>query len=212
MGFETIDLCLDIETYQDLEAPVLAEKLRYVKAPSNWVDKDKIKKRVEESRQKLVDKAALDPTTGKIVAITVAVKVNEDPNWVVTSFVGQDEQELLKIVDNLLIGCSINKLYTFNGKSFDVPFLIARSMKHNLGLHSRFLNLAPRTHTDLFHMFGKQGSLHQWALAITGTGKIGSGKDVASLAKAEDWKAIREYARFEMDLLAELVDRLECNQ
>ena len=102
----------------------------------NLKDPEKIAAKIAEAeanhRQSFVDRAALDPLTGRVLAIGV-LDVSGAPAEV--KIIGwQDEAELLRDFWELCMGDMgrVNELIGFNSHLFDLPFLVRRSWKHRV--------------------------------------------------------------------------------
>lgn len=111
-------LGFDCETVADKSViSILPE----IKAPSNYKDADKISAYITEKEKERNSELALDPTTCQIVCISARDFVNQ-----VTYTYCNDEKTILanfwQLAMNYTAFCS------FNGKSFDVPVLMFRSM------------------------------------------------------------------------------------
>jgi hypothetical protein len=85
-------------------------------------------KAVQEAWKDFYDRAALDPTTGRVLAIGYGV-VRPDGIWYCMDLAGSDERNLIRrhwlFVESLRKRAG--KLVSFNGHRFDYPFLRRRS-------------------------------------------------------------------------------------
>lgn len=176
-------LFFDIETVVSAEGKKLVEACE-VSAPANYKDEAKIAAYVAEKRKELLDKAALYWWTGKIVCISYAdIETNE--TW---EFVSDDEAELLtKFFTLLSEKFPFHRLVGKNSDEFDLPWLRARAMRHDLGLVKQ---LRVPQFSDVQKIFGWGRAASQvTSLENTAKGldleleKTGKGADVAALWK-----------------------------
>lgn len=119
----------DIETTGDMDAVAL---LPEPTAPTNYKDEQKIAEYVVKKRAKQVEKAALDPDTGNVVAVSYGVQ-----DSVIETFTRfkYGEQVMITAMWNALKatkGAGVG----YNILRFDLPFLLRRSMA--LGIKPKF--------------------------------------------------------------------------
>lgn len=208
------DVVLDIETYQDMSEEQRVRLEEACKAPENYKDRAKIAAYIEKAKKKVLDKAALSPRTGRVVCVGIGIHTLDDdknPTWGCVAFVDEsnEEEKLLRIVDDALADILRGHLITFNGRRFDLPFMAARAMRHGLNLRYRWpLGYHP-LHIDLFELLGKEGGLDAWAMGILGRSKATSGSEIAGMVEAEEWDKLREHCLEDIRMTAELFDRLE---
>jgi len=174
-------LTIDIETYQDdLPENYLKWKVGQIKAPSNWKDADKIEKYISEAKLEAMDKLALSPLTGKIILIGLMTddsKLNftnkfnlSNGKEVYYKGLAGDEPDILKEFWDIFGKYTLNNVdtVTYNGKLFDLPFIMNRSLMKKITLPRRFsmsdyLSKYRHTpHLDVYQWFGS-GSLVEWA-------------------------------------------------
>ena len=117
-------LFFDIET-----GPISGDEVRQYmpkfEAPSNYKDEEKIAKVIAEKEHAWLEKAALSPITGKVLAIGHCI---DDKN---VSVIEGDEKDIISQFWESITyhGAILRKLIGFNSNSFDIPFLIRRSWK-----------------------------------------------------------------------------------
>ena len=152
MQSKSIELVLDIKTIKkNLDQDFTAYQKEYLT-------------QYDEGESRFENKMALYPQTGQIISIGAKNIVNgrgfvifdaqnqfkenfQDDNRNLTLYGSQNEKEILTVFWNLIAsmqkgGFDLNRLITFNGKSFDVPFILYRSavqqvkITHSLGVKS----------------------------------------------------------------------------
>jgi DNA polymerase elongation subunit (family B) len=182
-------LTLDIETYKDIsDEGYVAWKSSNIQAPSNYKDPEKIAASIAEQKRDLQSKFALSPLTGKIILIGCLTDVNPDKDVVKYSIVkysidGKDVWYVPLEGDEIEILTNFWKLFhfqqlkdggdicTYNGKAFDLPFILHRSTILNIKLPikismQKYLNKYQHTpHLDIFNWFGS-GSLVEWSYRL----------------------------------------------
>lgn len=187
--------------------------------------------RLAEARGKL----ALAPLTCNVVAIgllnpdsgrgrihltaptfvhgAVALTLACDPCEVITHF---EESHVLEAFWQDLRQC--DQIITFNGRSFDGPVLMIRSMKHGIPVGRNLVpyRYSPEHHLDLFDQLTFYGatrspSLDIWcrALGIDSPKEQGSGKDVERLWRAGEYGKIVRYLTGDLVATATFLERAE---
>jgi len=209
MKFNT-EMVIDIETAADIHPNLMAAMMERIKAPAGWKDPVKIARHREEAREKLIEKAALSPRTGRIVCVGIGVRDGgESPEWDNHCFVDtvNDERALLEAVDAALAETQPLYVYSYNGRRFDFPFLAVRSMTHGLKLKHRWPVGYDSRHLDLWDFFGKEGSLTEWAAAILGRTQPSAGSEIEQMVAEENWEGIKEHNLWDVEAVEELIDR-----
>jgi DNA polymerase elongation subunit (family B) len=123
---------IDIET-KPLEANELKRLAPEFKADSRLKDPVKIAEDLKSKEAAFFDKAALSALTSSVFALGVwevgknqpVIHCNNDEKVVIAEF-------------NKLIQAKDFKLVTFNGNSFDIPFLCRRGLKHGFNFFKKF--------------------------------------------------------------------------
>jgi len=168
------DLMEDAEYWADV-----AEKLT---PPINYKDPLKIEEWRLEQVTKQRDQAALKPWLGMIVCIGIAdldtdsqpmVYVNHELNLT------GERQILLHFLNRTATG---SKFLGWGIRTFDVPWLIARTSFHRLGTPG----LVPKPKDwyrtlDLLDMVGGEGKLDDWGYLFAGIRKEVDGRDLLKL-------------------------------
>jgi len=225
-------LIFDIETigenFDELDSATRDVLTKWIKKDSE--SEEEYVKALEELKSGL----GFSPLTGQIVAIGV---LDYDKNQGVVYF--QAPEENLKefqeenitfkpcsekeMLENFWKGAEkYNEFITFNGRSFDAPFLAVRSAVHKIKaskdlMSNRYLSSQKfgATHIDLFDQltfYGavrRKGGLHLWcrAFGITSPKAQGvTGDDVAQLFKEKKYKEIARYNVGDLNATKELYD------
>ena len=202
---------------------------------TKWIKKDsESEEEYVKALEELKSGLGFSPLTGQIVAIGV---LDYDKNQGVVYF--QAPEENLKefqeenitfkpcsekeMLENFWKGAEkYNEFITFNGRSFDAPFLAVRSAVHKIKtskdlMSNRYLSSQRfgATHIDLFDQltfYGatrRKGGLHLWcrAFGITSPKAQGvTGDDVAQLFKEKKYKEIARYNVGDLNATKELYD------
>jgi len=212
-------LVFDIETvgedFDKLDAPTQASLTRWLKKEAKSEQEYKI------ALEDLKDGLGFSPLTGEIVAIGVLdVEKNEGAVYFQAQgkkiperkeegikFKQMTEKEML---ENFWIGAREYKQFiTFNGRGFDVPFLMIRSAIHKIKpskdlLSNRYLSSQKydANHVDLqdqltfYGSMWRRGSLHLWsrAFGIKSPKASGvTGEDVGKLYRQGKFEEIAKY-------------------
>ena len=189
-------LAIDIETQpnEDVAVPEPEVKL------GNLKDEEKIERKLIEAREAQYANAALDPNYGRIISVHAAATlkgcgdheivvgsyVREDYKWIAagdptTADLRDDaERKLLNKLGDLLIGP--DKVFTFNGAGFDVPFWHRRGLL--LGTRVPRLSINPyecarmtSTHVDLMLV------LHGWEVGAGRSNPLSVSRRLADYAR-----------------------------
>lgn len=190
-------------------------------ALTKWIKREaEDEKDYERMLKDLKEGLGFSPLTGEIVAIGVldveqnkGVIYYQAPNKEIEEFEegnfkfkAMTEKDMLA---NFWEGAKkYQEFISFNGRSFDVPFLIARSAANKVKITKdlmsyRYINQSSKTiHVDLFDQLSfygavrRRNSLHLWcrALGIDSPKDNGvDGGDVAKLFKEEKYVEIAKY-------------------
>jgi uncharacterized protein YprB with RNaseH-like and TPR domain len=184
----------------------------------NLKDPDKIAAKIAEAeashRREFFERAALDPLTGRVLAIGVLCL--ESDNF---SIIGhEDEAATLREFWDRLRGDMgrMNGLVGFNIFAFDLPFLFRRSWKHRVpvpaGLRrGRYWIDQLVDLRDLWQLGDRQarGSLDAVAKHLGVGAKNGSGANFAALWQSDREQAVA-YLRNDVLLTAKIAEVLGC--
>ncbi len=184
----------------------------------NLKDPAKIAEKIAEAeanhRRDFIERAALDPITGRVVAIGVLADGHQaDPFFIIGH---EDEARTLTEFWELVRGDMgrINPFIGFNIFNFDLPFLIRRSWKHRVpvpfGLRrGRYWCEQLVDLRDAWQLGDRQakGSLDSIARHLGVGAKNGEGKAFAELWQSDRPKA-EAYLRNDVELTAKVADVL----
>lgn len=182
-------IALDIETVAEdkLEVPAIV-------APTNYKDPEKIERYIAEKEQDFHNKAALNPNTGKIVCICICYE-KEDCEDLSYRFYAGEEKDILKSFWEEI--AKVTEFITFNGKLFDVPFIIKRSWYHNIvpskGISTKLYGDSNHIDLRLALSFGDKnakGSLEFYAKKKLDYDLVGTGSMVSQWWKEKDIERI----------------------
>lgn len=154
---------------------------------------------VEAAKAKFVERAALDPLTGQVVAIGYHA-AEAEPVVIGVGWSVKTEADVLAHFWETFAYCSKAKrpLAGWNTHGFDLPFLVRRSWINDVAVPQGLLERGRYWHetfVDLMQIFscGKYGdfvSLHRACQAFGLAGKNGSGADFHRLWTEDRDKAI----------------------
>ncbi len=155
----------------------------------------------------LYEKAPLSPITGRVASVTIGVHEKGDAyiNCIVNR---NDERSVLEQFAAWYGGSttSKDKLVTFNGRTFDIPFLGVRFMSHKI--YPAMPWPRPRDWdrvVDVRDFFGDQtGKLDDYLMAMGIAPKVASGAEVETMTDEE----IEKYTVAEMESFLEMMGRM----
>ncbi len=197
-----------MKTFFDCETgPLPLEKILAMmpefEAPGNLKDPEKIKAAIEEKRKDFIDRAALSPLTGQILAIGYRDDNGSRIDW------QDDAGEAAMIQKFFELFQKQHTLLGFNCHSFDVPFMIRRAWVHGItvprALLSRYM---PDSIVDLMKIwmcgnYDQKISLNNLSKFFGLGEKEGSGADFAKFY-AEDRAKATAYLNHDV-LLTQLI-------
>ena len=198
----------DIET-EGLGMKELQDDLPWFEAPKTYKDPEKIAAYVEKKRQEYVEKAALSPVTGRVLAI--GIKSVKDGQG---GFEGAEDYLLAEVWKDFRLN-SEAQWGGHNTHNFDWPFLIKRSWKLGISVPSgikdgRWYRANLRDTMEMFcgGSYGERISLDRLA-RFFGVGSKG-GKSGAHFAETyhNDKKAAIEYLYNDLDMTQAVYERM----
>lgn len=202
---------LDIET---LPHPDAHQWLAPVLPAANLKDPAKIAASIEERRAERDDKLGLDPDCCTICALGYHVVGNAEPVCEVVRTETTEGGALDRLGWELRKDPN-TKIVTFYGRQFDLPVLMRRAMYLGVNFPELNLDRYRSPHIDLWDRLTYQGALrtahslsfYAKRMGFTTLDKVDGG-DVATLAKAGNWDAIRDHCLSDVGLTHALANRL----
>lgn len=234
---DSSELVLDIETFRDLDARIVApmteracakvkkERPKAAKPKPETLQKidAEYRAKINNAAARVVDGAALRPILGRVVSIGVGTRSSSASSWEIRAFTRlppdkpvdgyHAERELLEEFSDFLVDHKRALFVTFNGRRFDLPFLVARAAIHRTMFQVPIPLGYSREHVDLFDVLGGDGTLEEWCLRL-GLGEKpteGGSAGIAELVEARDVAAIEDHVTFDVRATCELWDRLRAN-
>jgi DNA polymerase elongation subunit (family B) len=204
------DLIFDIET-----GPLDEAELKAIMPPfdptavkcGNIKDPEKIAAKLAEAelahKRDFIDRAALDPLTGRVLAIGL---MTQDAQFSVIA--DEDEATMLQEFWHVCRGDGVrlNNIIGFNSRGFDLPFLIRRSFKHRVEVpfgvrRGRYWSEEMIDLREEWQLGDRQarGSLDMIARFLGIGKKNGHGEEFSRLWRENRPKAI-EYLRTDLEL------------
>jgi len=182
----------------------------------NIKDPEKIAAKIAEAelnhKRDFIEKAALDPMTGRVVAIGLI-----DADTGEFRVIGHDDEaQTLREFWDVCRGemGRINQMIGFNSFQFDLPFLIRRSWKHRVAIpfgirRGRYWASELVDLREGWQLGDRmvRGSLDAIAKHLGVGAKNGEGKEFAALWNTDRVKAI-EYLRNDLELTAKVAQVL----
>ena len=187
----------------------------------NLKDPDKIAAKLAEAeanhRRDFFDRAALDPLTGRVLAIGLLQNAEGGMQKAEFRIIGHDDEaQTLREFWSLCRGemGRINQMVGFNSNVFDLPFLIRRSWRHRVAVpcgirRGRYWSDQMVDLREAWQLGDRQarGSLDTIAKHLGIGAKNGSGADFAALWQSDRAKAV-EYLRNDLELTTKLAEVL----
>lgn len=201
---------IDIETYPDLN---MVDTLPEPKIDSRLKDPVKIEAKKVEAKQKQIDGMALNPLYGKIACI--GYSTGGESECVIE---GTEEQIINTFFDIISLGRAESpKIVTWNGISFDIPFIYKRAMilgiKPHISMSYWMKRYTTSPHCDLMQVwcnwYGME-ALNTVAKALLNKEKaefdVTTIKDL--IKTPEGRKEISSYCKKDVDITKELFDKM----
>lgn len=207
-------ICFDIET-----GPETSDWLGRIQPEfepaKNLKDPEKIAADIESKRSAWIDRAALDPMTGQVLAVGV-----QNAEYGFAAIAEPSEAETVSKFWSYVMaaGASGRYMVGWNIFGFDIPFMSMRALRHGVYVPAyEWHRLTPYCHRwehfiDLARVFGQKhgGGIYSLDSAskflIVGS-KNGNGKDFARLW-SDDQDAALDYLKNDVELVAKIAGRL----
>jgi predicted PolB exonuclease-like 3'-5' exonuclease len=181
-----------------------------IEAPSNWKDEAKIAAYIAEKRQARASKCALDVDLARIVALGYAF----DDSGSVEIMVCRTEAEERVALEGFWRAAQGQRLVTFNGRSFDNPLVMRRSLYLNVRHQSLNLDRYRTGDIDLMDYLTYRGTINAHSLrfycarfGIT-IDDLTTGKDIAAMVAAGDWHGVALHCEADVKATKALAARL----
>jgi len=160
-------------------------------------------KKIEENKVELKDKLALSPLTGRVILVGIAVDGAE------VFFNNASEVELLyKTIDFIHVAYNKgSRMITFNGKSFDIPFIVQRAIIHKIPFPIEVFSKLMYPYNHEYHIdirsFFPKGTLNEIAYLLGDGGSIddSSGNVIQEYYEVGKLKEIEEKCRKDLKKL-----------
>ena len=199
-------IVFDIET-GPLPTAELEDRIPKFEAPANYKDEAKIAAYITQKRLDWIERAALDATTGKILAIGI-LDCREDGVEKISTLAG-DEAEIIAAFSSIVMasGGSGWPLIGWNIFGFDLPFILRRSWILGVALpewirNGRYWDRCFIDAMDVWSCGNREQAVSlDLAAATLGVGrKSGSGAHFASLWNGDDMERAHALQYLENDL------------
>jgi len=199
-------IVFDIET-GPLPTAELEDRIPKFEAPANYKDEQKIAAYITQKRLDWIERAALDATTGKILAIGI-LDCREAGVEKITTLAG-DEADIISAFSSIVMACGGSgwPLIGWNIFGFDLPFILRRSWILRVALPQwiRSGRYWDRCFVDAMDVWAcgnrEQAVSLDLAAATLGVGrKSGSGAHFASLWNGSDEERAHALEYLENDL------------
>jgi len=211
-------LVFDIETGPETDETLALMEPEF-SAPANYRDAAKIAEKIAEQREAWREKAALDATTGRVLAIGLQDAAGThlltvDGAETAEEFRRDEADVIAEFWNHACPDGRWRTLIGFNSNRFDIPFLVRRSFKLRVPVpngvtHGRYLG---RQFVDLMEIW-KVGdyqatvSLDRLAKHLGCGAKNGDGARFAELLE-NDREAALDYLRNDIEMTCAVAERL----
>jgi uncharacterized protein YprB with RNaseH-like and TPR domain len=186
-----------------------------ISAPSNYKDEEKIAAYIAEAEAKRLERFSLDPDCCRIVAFGYHDVPEGNPTVYLCS-TEREEREQLQLFWKTYAELE-TRLITYNGHRFDLPVLVMRSIY--LKVSHPAITFAPAwkawPHVDLWEKLSLNGARRDVKSLRFYCKRFGipiyddiSGKDIAAMVAAGEWRKVEHHCLFDLDLTRALAERL----
>lgn len=203
----------DVETIAHEDAASWQEP---IKPAANLKDPAKVAASIAERTAERDEKLGLDPDCNRIVALGYVVVGSNDPVCLICRDEAAEAAALTQFWAEYAapVGQQETRLVTYFGHGFDAPVLMRRSLLLSVKYPALNIDRYRSPHLDLCHILSFNGALKPKSLkfyakrfGLTTLDKV-DGADVAKLAAAGDWDAIRDHCLSDIGLTHALANRL----
>jgi len=161
-----------------------------------------------------LETCSLSPFHGGITCI-VAINEKGDvfkeyiPRVLYTNFGSPfDEFKLIRSFMRFLYKQTFTTLLTFNGKNFDIPFLLTRMVELMNNCPQEYLDLKKYRHLDIAETTTYHTKLHSYAEILNVPAKSGTGLQAISLWKKEKYKELVDYCEQDVKVTINVYKKL----
>jgi len=161
-----------------------------------------------------IETSGLDSIFNRITCISVLWTDEEKEN--IVSFYGESEKLLLQ--QFWIAIKSADVLIGFNSDSFDLPFIIKRSLINNVSISDNFKNIKSfdlrRIVNSFFRSYSKYSkvSLRDWADVLLIDTKTEDGKAMVEYYNQKKWDKIKAHCEEDCMIIQKLYERIKsCN-
>lgn len=179
----------------------------------------------ENVTEYLMDKQftrSLHPVFSKIILIGTKL-MNQTP----IQFYGEDERKILDSFweyYNNKYGVEFDKIVTFNGYRFDIPFIYIRSLlngvpkdstneintnKWRMDQSNHFDCMIALSFTDTFEWVSLETICRQLNIDVPEIKRLTHPKFISECCKKGDWKSLIEYNKVDLELTEQVFDKIK---
>lgn len=206
-------LVIDIEC---IGIPNVNEFYDRPKPDGRLTDEEKIATDIRKKELARIEAAALDPWTAQCIAIGMCEEGEEVVRTILIGSEAAEATALGELWDRVWDRRrgSVEPLVTFNGLKYDLPVLLARSALLGVPAPDLSLDRYRSPHPDLMQILTRRGvtdfhSLKFFAKRFgLNTDDAFSGKEIAQLYDANDWKSIHKHVESDVTLTRQLAERI----
>lgn len=194
----------------DCEAVAIPGVEALVQPARNLKDPEKIKASIAERAAE----AALYPWTARIVALGWCEETDDTERVELVNNEAAEARVLREFWGAIWNGSSVARLCSFNGRTYDLPLLMARSMLLGVPYPDLNLDRYRSPHVDLLDRLTWHGAIDRrglnWFARRFGldVSDAFSGKEVAQLYEDGNWDAIRAHCASDVRLTRQLGERI----
>ena len=150
-------MIFDIETKLQKDNKIIDTLLNNVSAKKNLTDPDKIEKDITAKRENIMNKAQLNPLLSEIAVVSVF------SNDKIHSYSSNNltEKQILTGLMRDIENDYFNGIYTYNGKRFDIPYIIVRALHNDMSSNINYLKELKYKHIDLYDLISSFDNMSQ---------------------------------------------------
>ena len=150
-----------------------------------------------------IETVGLDPISNQIICIAEGNLENNTINC----FYGKDEKKILIDFWNSIQ--DYEKLVGFNSDGFDIPFIIMRSLIHNIKIKKYKSVDLRKVVNSFFTAYDKytKGTLSDWAEVLEMNVSTFPGSKMMNLYMEDNWSEILKHNREDVEITKKLYER-----